>query len=153
VAGSINRVILIGNVGKDPEIRSLNGGNRVASFSLATSDTWKDKQSGDRKEKSEWHNVVCFNEHIVKVVENYVRKGTKLYIEGKIQTRKWTDKDGKDRYTTEIVLENFRGELQLLDSKRDSEDRSERSGSGSAPMAGNPLAGEDDPIPFMCEWR
>jgi single-strand DNA-binding protein len=153
VAGSINRVILIGNVGKDPEIRSLNGGNRVASFSLATSDTWKDKQSGDRKEKSEWHNVVCFNEHIVKVVENYVRKGTKLYLEGKIQTRKWTDKDGKDRYTTEIVLENFRGELQLLDSKRDSEDRSERSGGGSAPMAGNPLAGEDDPIPFMCEWR
>jgi single-strand DNA-binding protein len=133
VAGSINRVILIGNVGKDPEIRSLNGGNRVASFSLATSDTWKDKQSGDRKEKSEWHNVVCFNEHIVKVVENYVRKGTKLYLEGKIQTRKWTDKDGKDRYTTEIVLENFRGELQLLDSKRDSEDRSDRSGGSKEP--------------------
>jgi single-strand DNA-binding protein len=133
VAGSVNRVTLIGNVGKDPEIRSLNGGNRVASFSLATSDTWKDKQSGDRKEKSEWHNVVCFNEHIVKVVENYVRKGTKLYLDGKIQTRKWTDKDGKDRFTTEVVLENFRGELQLLDSKRDSEDRSDRSGGSKEP--------------------
>jgi single-strand DNA-binding protein len=153
VAGSVNRVILVGNLGKDPEVKRLNSGDQVVNFTVATSEVWKDKNSGERKEKTEWHSVVCFNEHIGKVVEQYCRKGTKVYLEGQIQTRKWKDQSGNDKYTTEIVLQRFRGELQLLDSKRDSEDRSERGAGGSAPMAGNPLAGEDDPIPFMCEWR
>jgi single-strand DNA-binding protein len=153
----VNRVILIGNLGKDPEIRSTNGGNKIVSFSLATSESWRDKQTGERKEKTEWHQVTVFNEHIVKVVEQYCKKGSKVFIEGKLQTRKWKDKDGSDRYTTEIVLENFRGEIQLLEGgKRDGEsaDRGERgpalsSGSAFAP-GGSPV---DDDIPFAPEWR
>ena len=115
----INKAILVGNVGKDPEIRSLNNGNQVASFSLATSETWRDKSSGERKEKTEWHRISVFQEGLVKVVNDYVRKGAKLYIEGKIETRKWTDNSGQERYTTEIVLSGFDGKLQMLDGRND----------------------------------
>ncbi|MGZ8363825.1 MAG: single-stranded DNA-binding protein [Caulobacteraceae bacterium] len=117
MAGSVNKVILVGNLGKDPEIRSLNSGDRVANLSLATSETWRDKQSGERKEKTEWHRVVIFNDNLVKVAEQYLRKGSKVYIEGSIQTRKWADKDGVEKYSTEIVLQKFRGELTMLDGK------------------------------------
>jgi single-strand DNA-binding protein len=111
---SLNRVLLIGNVGKDPEIRSTQDGTKIASFSLATSEVWRDK-SGERQERTEWHRVVCFNERLVKVIESYVKKGTKLYLEGSLQTREWTDKEGQKRFTTEVVLAKFRGEIVLLD--------------------------------------
>ena len=118
MAGSVNKVILIGNLGKDPEVRRLNSGDQVVNFTLATSENWRDKNSGERKEKTEWHNVVIFNENIGKVVEQYCKKGSKVYVEGQLQTRKWQDKDGNDRYTTEIVLQRFRGELTLLELAR-----------------------------------
>jgi single-strand DNA-binding protein len=116
MAGSVNKVILVGNLGRDPEIRSTNDGQRIATFSLATSENWRDKSSGERREKTEWHRVVIFNERLVEVVEKYVKKGSKLYIEGALQTRKWNDNQGQERYTTEIVLQRFRGELTMLDS-------------------------------------
>ena len=118
MAGSVNKAILIGNLGKDPEVRRLNSGDQVVSFSLATSETWRDKTSGERKERTEWHNVVIFNENLGKIAEQYCKKGSKIYIEGQIQTRKWQDQSGADRYTTEIVLQRFRGELTLLDFAR-----------------------------------
>jgi single-strand DNA-binding protein len=117
MAGSVNKVILVGNLGKDPEVRRLNSGDQVVNFTLATSENWRDKNSGERKEKTEWHNVVIFNENLGKVVEQYCKKGSKVYVEGQLQTRKWQDKDGNDRYTTEVVLQRFRGELTLLDSR------------------------------------
>src|ERR1700758_4033140 len=118
MAGSVNKVILIGNLGKDPEIRSLNSGDRVANLTVATSETWRDRQSGERKEKTEWHRVVIFNDNLVKVAESYLKKGSKVYLEGSLQTRKWTDNSGVERYTTEIVLQRFRGELTMLDGAR-----------------------------------
>ena len=118
MAGSINKVILIGNLGKDPEVRRLNSGDQVVSFPVATSETWRDKNSGERKERTEWHNVVIFNENLGKVAEQYCKKGTKVYLEGQLQTRKWQDQSGNDRYTTEVVLQRFRGELQLLELAR-----------------------------------
>ncbi|PHR61809.1 MAG: single-stranded DNA-binding protein [Robiginitomaculum sp.] len=121
MSGSLNKVLLIGHLGKDPEIRSMGNGGKVCSFSIATSESWKDKQSGERRDKTEWHNIVIFNEHLIKVVENYVKKGSKIYIEGALQTRKWTDREGNERYTTEVVLQRFNGTLTLLD-KRDSSD-------------------------------
>jgi single-strand DNA-binding protein len=117
MAGSVNKVILVGNVGKDPEIRSTNDGTRIANFTLATSENWRDKGSGERRERTEWHRVVIFNDRLTEVVEKYVKKGAKLYIEGALQTRKWTDKEGQERYTTEVVLQRFRGELTMLDSR------------------------------------
>jgi single-strand DNA-binding protein len=117
MAGSVNKVILIGNVGRDPEIRSTQDGTRIANLSLATSENWRDKSSGERRERTEWHRVAIFNERLVEVIEKYVKKGAKLYIEGALQTRKWTDKDGQERYTTEVVLQRFRGELTMLDSR------------------------------------
>ena len=117
MAGSINKVILIGNVGNDPEVRSFNNGGKVCNLSIATSDTWKDKQTSERREKTEWHRVAIFNEGLVGIVERYVKKGTKLYIEGKLQTRKWQDRDGNDKYTTEVVLQGYDGNLTLLDSR------------------------------------
>jgi single-strand DNA-binding protein len=117
MAGSINKVILIGNVGKDPEIRSMQNGARVANLSMATSESWKDKATGERKEKTEWHRVVVFNDVLINVLQNYVKKGSKLYIEGQLETRKWQDNEGKDHYSTEIVLRPYRGELTLLDSR------------------------------------
>jgi single-strand DNA-binding protein len=115
MAGSVNKVILIGNLGADPEIRSLNSGGIVASFRVATSESWRDKNSGERKEKTEWHQVVVFNENLAKIAEQYLKKGMKVYVEGKMQTRKWQDQSGADRYTTEVVLQQFRGELQMLE--------------------------------------
>ncbi len=117
MAGSVNKVILIGNLGADPEIRSLNSGDRVANLRIATSETWRDRGSGERKEKTEWHRVVVFNENIVKVCEQYLRKGAKVYVEGAIQTRKWTDQAGVEKFSTEIVLQKFRGELTMLDGR------------------------------------
>jgi len=157
LAGSLNKVMLIGNLGKDPEIRSLNSGDRVANFSLATSESWRDRASGEKRERTEWHNIVIFNDNLVKVAENYLRKGSKVYIEGAIQSRKYTDKTGAERYMTEIVLQKFRGELTMLDG------RGEGAGSGDDSYAGNyssgPRAGAsgpretftadlDDEIPF-----
>lgn len=115
MAGSVNKVILVGNVGKDPEIRTFGNGGKVANFSIATSENWKDKQ-GQRQEKTEWHNIAVFNDGLVGVIERYVKKGSKLYIEGKLQTRKWQDRDGNDKYTTEIVLQGYGGTLTMLDS-------------------------------------
>jgi single-strand DNA-binding protein len=116
MAGSVNKVILVGNLGADPEIRRLNSGDPVVNLRIATSETWRDKNSGDRKEKTEWHQVVIFNDNLAKVAEQYLKKGMKVYIEGQLQTRKW-EKDGVERYTTEIVLQKFRGELQMLDAR------------------------------------
>lgn len=121
MAGSVNKVILVGNLGADPEIRSLNSGDRVANLRIATSETWRDKSSGERKEKTEWHRVVIFNDNLVKVAEQYLKKGSKVYIEGSIQTRKWTDQSGVEKFSTEIVLQKFRGELTMLDGRGDGE--------------------------------
>jgi len=117
MAGSVNKVILVGNLGADPEIRRLNSGDPVVNIRIATSESWRDKNSGERKEKTEWHNVVIFNDQIAKVAEQYLKKGMKVYVEGQLQTRKWQDQTGNDRYTTEVVLQKFRGELQMLDSR------------------------------------
>ena len=117
MAGSVNKVILVGNLGKDPEVRNTQDGGKIVNLTLATSETWNDKASGERKERTEWHRVVVFNERIGDVVEKYVRKGSKVYVEGALQTRKWTDQTGQEKYTTEIVIGRFRGELTLLDSR------------------------------------
>lgn len=136
MAGSINKVILVGNLGKDPDVRTMQTGGRVANLSIATSESWKDKSSGERKEKTEWHRVVIFNDNLVNVAENYLRKGAKVYIEGQLETRKWTDKDGAEKYSTEIVLRPYRGELTMLDSKSGS--------SGSSPSYGSSDQGYDE---------
>ena len=115
MAGSVNKVILVGNLGRDPEIRSTQDGQRIATFSLATSESWRDRSSGERKERTEWHRVVIFNERLVEVVEKYVKKGAKLYVEGALQTRKWTDNQNQERYTTEVVIGRFNGDIQMLD--------------------------------------
>jgi len=133
MSGSVNKVILVGNLGKDPKVSRLNSGDQVVSFSLATSETWRDKQSGERKEKTEWHNVVIFNENIGKVVEQYCKKGAKVYLEGQLQTRKWTDQSGVEKYTTEVVLQKFRGELTMLDTRGGGEGRESFGGGERAP--------------------
>jgi len=161
MAGSVNKVILVGNVGRDPEIRSTQDGTKVANLSLATSETWRDKNSGERKERTEWHRVVIFNERLADIVEKYVRKGAKLYIEGALQTRKWTDNTGAEKYTTEVVLQRFRGDLTMLDSRggggggiggSSPEDMgSSGPGSGGGMGGGRPSGGGgdlDDEIPF-----
>ena len=161
MAGSVNKVILVGNVGRDPEIRSTQDGTRVANLSLATSENWRDKNTGERKERTEWHRVVIFNERLVDVVEKYVKKGAKLYIEGALQTRKWTDNTGAEKYTTEVVLQRFRGDLTMLDSRGgggggiggSSPDDMGSSGPGSSVGmgGGRPSGGGgdlDDEIPF-----
>jgi single-strand DNA-binding protein len=153
MAGSVNKVIIVGNLGKDPEIRTFQNGGRVASFSVATSENWKDKATGERKEKTEWHRVSVTNDALVGIVEKYIKKGSKVYIEGQLETRKWTDKEGQEKYTTEVVLRPYRGELTMLDGK---------SGGGSSPGTGDdsapsfgPAVGSsgsapelDDSIPF-----
>ena len=130
MAGSVNKVILVGNLGADPEIRSLGSGDRVANLRIATSETWRDRTSGERKEKTEWHRVVIFNDNLVKVAEQYLRKGSTVYIEGAIQTRKWTDNTGAEKYSTEIVLQKFRGELTMLGGRGDSAGASSGGGGG-----------------------
>lgn len=117
MAGSVNKVILVGNLGADPEIRSMNNGGKVCTLSVATSDSWKDKNTGERREKTEWHRVVVFGEGLVRVCESYLKKGAKVYVEGSLQTRKWQDRDGNDKYTTEVVLQGFGGVLTMLDSR------------------------------------
>lgn len=117
MAGSVNKVILVGNVGKDPEVRTTQDGNKVVNFTLATNEAWTDRGSGERKERTEWHRVVVFNDRIGEVVEKYVRKGSKVYVEGSLQTRKWTDQSGQEKYTTEVVIGRFRGELTMLDGR------------------------------------
>ncbi len=155
MAGSVNKVILVGNLGKDPEIRSTQDGREIASFSIATSETWKDKNSGERKEKTEWHRVVIFSEGLVGVVKNYVKKGSKLYIEGALQTRKWTDKDGHEKYSTEVVLQNFNSTLTMLDGKR--EGGGEYAGgynqSQRAPPASAPASNSRPPNCWMMRFR
>ncbi len=118
MAGSVNKVILVGNLGKDPEIRRTQDGRPIASFSIATSENWRDKATGERKEKTEWHNVVIFSEPLCKVVEQYLKKGAKVYVEGALQTRKWQDKDGRDRFSTEVVLQGFNSVLTMLDGRQ-----------------------------------
>jgi len=131
MAGSVNKVILIGNLGRDPEIRTLNSGDRVANLRIATSETWRDKSTGERKEKTEWHSVVIvFNENIVKVAENYLKKGSTVYIEGSLQTRKYTDAQGVEKYSTEIVLQRFNGQLTMLGGRNDSQGGGDRGGYG-----------------------
>lgn len=117
MAASVNKVIIIGNLGRDPEIRHTPEGGKFATFTVATSETWKDKTNGERKERTEWHRIVVFNEKLAEIVEKYLRKGSKVYLEGQLQTRKWTDQNGAERYTTEVVLQRYRGELTLMDSK------------------------------------
>ncbi|HUO94199.1 MAG TPA: single-stranded DNA-binding protein [Rhizomicrobium sp.] len=148
MAGSVNKVILVGNLGKDPEIRRMTSGEPVVNLSVATSESWRDKASGERKERTEWHRVVIFNENLAKVAEQYLRKGSKVYLEGQLSTRKWTDKDGQEKYSTEVVLNRFRGELVMLDGRSEGGGGAmARSGSGEA--AGNFDRGEmDDEIPF-----
>jgi len=163
MAGSVNKVILVGNLGRDPEIRSTQDGTKVANLSLATSESWRDKNTGERKERTEWHRVVIFNERLVDVVEKYVKKGSKLYVEGALQTRKWTDNTGAEKYSTEVVLQRFRGELTMLDGRGggggggiggSSPDDMGSSGSGSSGggMGGSRGGGSsqdlDDEIPF-----
>ena len=166
MAGSVNKVILVGNLGRDPEVRRTNSGDPVCSFSLATTESWRDKASGERKDRTEWHNVVIFNENLAKVAEQYCKKGSKVYLEGQLQTREFTDRDGNARKATEVVLTRFRGDLTLLDSKGggrgDSDDMSEGGASfgRSSPMqkmpdrrpatAGGGRMSEiiDDDIPF-----
>lgn len=150
---SVNKVILIGNLGRDPEVRSFANGGKVANLSIATSETWKDKTSGERKERTEWHSVSIMNEGLVNVAERYLRKGSKVYIEGQLQTRKWQDQSGADRYTTEVVLRAFNGVLTMLDGPSgggDSPRQQERA--SAATQAPQPL-GLDDEIPFAPEWR
>ena len=150
MSGSLNRVMLIGNLGADPEARSMQNGTKVVNLKVATSETWKDRSTGERKERTEWHRVVIFNEHIANVAEQYCRKGQKVYVEGQLTTRKWQDKDGVDRYSTEIVLQKFKGELQLLSrSDRDNSGDDER----QAPRGGGGAPDLDDEIPFAPEWR
>jgi single-strand DNA-binding protein len=136
MAGSVNKVILVGNLGKDPRVSRTNSGDQVVNFSLATSETWRDKTSGERKERTEWHNIVVFNENIGRVVEQYCKKGTKVYVEGQLQTRKWTDQSGAEKYTTEVVLQRFRGELVLLDSRGGGEGRDSFPSEERAPSVG-----------------
>jgi len=163
MAGSVNKVILVGNLGADPEIRSLGSGDRVANLRIATSESWRDRTSGERKEKTEWHRVVIFNENLVKVAESYLRKGSTVYIEGAIQTRKWTDQSGVEKFSTEIVLQKFRGELTMLGGRGGDDAGSGRTtddyagggggfGGGRASQGAGPRedfsADLDDEIPF-----
>jgi single-strand DNA-binding protein len=166
MAGSVNKVILIGNLGADPEIRRTQDGRPIANLRLATSESWKDKNTGERREKTEWHRVVIFNENLCRIAEQYLKKGSKVFIEGALQTRKWQDQSGQDRYSTEVVLQGFRGELTLLDSRgsggagsgggggSDMEDGGEFGSPGptrkvaAAAAAGSLRADMDDEIPF-----
>ena len=166
MAGAVNKVILIGNLGRDPEVRSFQNGGKIANLRIATSETWRDKNSGERKEKTEWHTITVANEGLVRVVEQYLRKGSKVYIEGQLETRKWQDQSGQDRYSTEVVLRGFGGTLVMLDGPSGERGttgyngdndfygggaQSSQSGFGGG---GRPSSGGfDDEIPFLPEWR
>ena len=148
MAGSINKVILIGNLGADPEIRHTQAGKPIANLRIATTETWRDKNSGERKENTQWHTVVIFSEGLCKVADQYLRKGSKIYLEGQLQTRKWQDRDGNDRYSTEVVLQNFGGTLVMLDGKQDGGQQA--SGGVKAPADQPSFARDDmdDEVPF-----
>lgn len=163
MAGSVNRVILVGNLGADPDVRRMSSGDAVVNLSIATSENWKDKNSGERREKTEWHKVVIFNEQLGKVAEQYLKKGAKVYLEGQLQTRSWDDQSGQKKYTTEIVLQRYRGELQMLDTRSGEQQKSQGSShnnsggdygqaSGGGFGGGGPQANRgqelDDEIPF-----
>lgn len=157
MAGSINKVIIVGNLGRDPEIRATKDGREIANLAIATSESWKDKQTGERKEKTEWHRVAIFNEGLVNVVKNYVKKGSKVYIEGALQTRKWVDNNNQERYTTEIVLQGFNGNLTMLDNKGSGGGAADSGGyeqsynqtpAAAQPAAAPAMADLDDEIPF-----
>lgn len=156
MVGSINKVILVGNLGADPKISNTQGGSKIVNLNIATSDTWKDKLSGERKERTEWHRVVIFNPQLADIAERYLRKGSKVYLEGQLQTRKWEDNTGQEKYTTEVVLQNFGGTLVLLDGRGDGAPAGGNdvfspasSGWDSAPVGGAaPAADLDDDIPF-----
>lgn len=159
MAGSVNKVILVGNLGRDPETRTLNNGDKVVTIRIATSESWKDRSSGERKERTEWHQVVIWNEHLVKVAEDYLKKGSTVYVEGQLQTRKWQDQQGNDRYATEVVLQKFGGTLQMIGPRRDGD--GDRGGGGgysreeghAQDSRGNKresfAADLDDEIPFL----
>ena len=153
MAGSVNKVILVGNLGADPEIRQTKDGKPIANLRIATSESWKDRNSGERREKTEWHRVVIFNEGLTRVVEQYLRKGSKVYIEGQLQTRKWQDQNGQDRYSTEVVLQGFNSTLQMLDTRSGgSFDRGNDSAGGGFSDQSSSSGGQsyelDDEIPF-----
>ncbi len=152
MAGSVNKVILVGNRGADPEIRRTQDGRPISNLRVATSESWRDKATGERKEKTEWHRVVIFNEGLCKVVEQYLKKGSKVYLEGQLQTRKWQDKDGQDRYSTEVVLQGFNSQLTMLDTRGSGGDRDMSAGDDfgakKPAMAGGKRADMDDEIPF-----
>lgn len=167
MAGSVNKVILVGNLGNEPEVRNLPSGGKVVNLSVATSENWRDRNTGERKERTEWHRVVIFSEGLAKVAEQYLHKGSKVYIEGQLQTRKWQDQNGQDRYSTEVVLQGFNSNLTMLDGRGDNEGggygdrsvgfsgppagRSEGGGGGRRPSANAPAfesGGMDDDIPF-----
>lgn len=146
MAGSVNKVILIGNLGRDPEVRTFQNGGKVCNLRIATSETWKDRSTGERREKTEWHSVAIFSEGLVRVAEQHLRKGSKVYIEGKLQTRKWQDQSGADRYSTEVVLQGFGSTLTMLDRRgEDGGDGGPAPSSGGGPAGGE---GFDDEIPF-----
>ena len=145
MAGSVNKVILVGNLGKDPEVRRMTSGDPVVNLSIATSESWRDKASGEKKEKTEWHRVVIFNKNLADVAEKYLKKGAKVYVEGQLQTRKWTDKDGAEKYSTEVVLQNFRGELTMLDSRGGGDGGGRGAGEAPASFQRDEM---DDEIPF-----
>ena len=163
MAGSVNKVIIIGNLGRDPEIRTFQNGGKVCNLAIATSENWKDKQSGERKERTEWHRVAIFNEGLIRIAEQYLKKGSKVYIEGQLETRKWTDQQGVEKHTTEIALRPFRGELTMLDSPRDGQSSGGNQGGGYDQSSGgggggyggsntSPIDDSDD-IPFAPEVR
>ena len=146
MAGSVNKVILVGNLGRDPEVRSFQSGGKVVNLRIATSETWKDKASGERKERTEWHSVAIFNEPVGKIAEQYLRKGSKVYIEGQLETRKWQDQSGADKYTTEVVLRPFNGALTLLDGPSGETDTPRNDPARQAPSGYS--GGLDDDLPF-----
>jgi single-strand DNA-binding protein len=153
MAGSVNKVILIGNLGRDPEVRSFPSGGKVCNLRIATSETWRDKQSGERKERTEWHSVAIFSEPLVRVAEQYLKKGSKVYVEGQLETRKWQDKEGQDRYTTEVVLRPYRSELTMLDGRGEGggggyDDRGGAGGGASGGGSSGFNTDIDDEIPF-----
>ena len=158
MAGSVNKVILVGNLGRDPEVRQTQEGRPIVNLSLATSETWKDRQSGERRERTEWHRIVIFNEHLADIAQRYLRKGSKVYLEGQLQTRKWTDQSGQERYTTEVMIGRFRGDLTMLDGRGDGAVRDHGGGPPADPAGGGADADSggasgsgadlDDDIPF-----
>lgn len=149
MAGTVNKVILIGNLGRDPEVRTTQDGSKITHLSVATTDTWRDRNTGERRERTEWHRVVIFNDKLGEVAEKYLRKGSKVYLEGSLQTRKWTDQSGQDRYTTEVVLQRYRGEMTMLDTRGGGEPSGGDYGGGGPPSGGGEPPGDlDDEIPF-----